>query len=100
MGEGGPTVVIEGAGAGASTEWREIQGEVAKATRVCVYDRAGYGWSDCGPKPRTTERVVEELHALLQHAAVPPPYVLVGHSLGGINVRHYAEALSQAKSLA
>jgi pimeloyl-ACP methyl ester carboxylesterase len=90
MGEGSPTVVIEGAGAGASTEWREIQREVAKGTRVCVYDRGGYGWSDGGPEPRTSDRIVDELHTLLHRAGAPTPYVLVGHSLGGVHVRHYA----------
>jgi pimeloyl-ACP methyl ester carboxylesterase len=89
-GEGSPTVVIEGAGAGASTEWGEIQREVAKDTSVCVYDRGGYGWSDGGTKPRTSDRIVEELHTLLRREGATAPYVLVGHSLGGIHVRHYA----------
>jgi pimeloyl-ACP methyl ester carboxylesterase len=89
-GEGGPTVVMD-TGAGASgLAWALVQPEVAKASRVCVYDRAGFGWSDLGPKPRTNELMVEELRTLLQNAGIPGPYVLVGHSLGGLNMKIYA----------
>jgi pimeloyl-ACP methyl ester carboxylesterase len=66
-----------------------VQKEVEKFTEVCSYDRAGYGWSDPGPRPRTSERIAKELHTLLQTANVRPPYVLVGHSFGGFNVRVY-----------
>jgi pimeloyl-ACP methyl ester carboxylesterase len=90
VGEGGPPVVIQGAGAGASLEWLAIQDEIAKATQVFVYDRGGYGWSDPGQQPRTADHVVEELHALVRAAGMAPPVVLVGHSLGGVFVRHYA----------
>jgi pimeloyl-ACP methyl ester carboxylesterase len=89
-GEGGPTVVIEGAGGGASAEWAVVRDAIAEMTQVCNYDRAGYGWSDPSPKPRTSQRIVEELHTLLERAEVPGPYVLVGHSLGGFNVRLFA----------
>ena len=57
-----------------------MQPEVAKTTRVCTYDRAGMGYSEAGPLPRTAEHFAQELHTLLQHAGVPGPYVLVGHS--------------------
>jgi len=87
-GEGAPTVVIDG-GAGAwSIHYAHIQ-KALSGVRVCTYDRAGFGWSDAGPSPRTSERMVEELHALLHGAGVAPPLVLVGHSLGGYNVRIY-----------
>src|SRR5256885_1550156 len=63
---------------------------VAEFTRACSYDRAGYGFSDDGPRPRTSRACVEELRALLRAAKVPAPYVLVGHSFGSHNVRLYA----------
>jgi pimeloyl-ACP methyl ester carboxylesterase len=69
--------------------WDLVQPSVEKFTQVCSYDRAGYGWSDPGPLPRTSGRIAKELHALLQNAGVPPPYILVGHSFGGFNVRVY-----------
>lgn len=88
VGEGAPTVVIDG-GAGAwSIHYAHIQKALSGA-RVCTYDRAGLGWSDSGPSPRTSERMVEELHALLHGAGVAPPLILAGHSLGGYNVRIY-----------
>ena len=59
-------------------------------TEVCTYDRAGYGWSDRGPSPRNSERIVAELHTLLEKARVKPPFILVGHSFGGQNIRLYA----------
>ncbi len=73
-----------------STAWGFVQPEVAKTTRVCTYDRAGTGWSDAGPLPRDATRFAEELHTLLQAAHVPGPYVLAGHSLGGLPVRVFA----------
>jgi pimeloyl-ACP methyl ester carboxylesterase len=84
-GEGSPAVVIEaGLGEGLS-EWAGVQKEVAAFARVCAYDRAGVGRSDPGPKPRTSQQMVKELHALLNNAHLDGPYVLVGHSLGGLN---------------
>jgi pimeloyl-ACP methyl ester carboxylesterase len=67
-----------------------VQPEVAKSTQVCVYDRAGMGWSEAGPLPRTAERFASELHTLLHNARVPGPYVLVGHSSGGLTMRLFA----------
>jgi pimeloyl-ACP methyl ester carboxylesterase len=60
---------------------------VAQTARVCTYDRAGLGWSEVGPLPRHAEQHARELHTLLQNAEVPGPYVMVGHSLGGLDVR-------------
>jgi len=87
---GRPTVVMETAHAEPGLSWARIQPEVAKFTRVCTYDRAGLGWSESSPKPRTAENIVEELHTMLARAGVKPPYVLVGHSIGGLYVRLYA----------
>lgn len=89
-GEGAPVVVLESGLGEDSTIWARVQPEVAKFTRVCAYDRAGYAWSEPGPLPRTSARAASELHALLQRAAIPAPYVLVGHSLGGFHIRVWA----------
>lgn len=64
-----------------------VQDEVSKSARICTYDRAGLGWSDPSPKPRTAEVITDELHTLLGNAGIEAPYILVGHSLGGIFVR-------------
>jgi len=87
---GGPTVVMDAGIGECSLGWCLVQPEVAKFARVCTYDRAGLGWSDPAPTARTSRRIVEELHALLVNAGIKPPYVLVGHSFGGLNVRLYA----------
>ncbi len=87
---GSPTVILDAAFGDTSLAWSKIQPGVASFTRVCSYDRAGYGWSDTGPLPRTSERIVAELHTLLTRAGVPGPYVLVGHSYGGLFVQMYA----------
>ena len=86
-GDRGPTVVLETGLGGPLTEWGRVQPQVARFARVCSYDRAGYGRSDAGPLPRTSDRIADELHALLRESGEPPPYVLVGHSFGGYNVR-------------
>ena len=88
-GEGGPVGVFESAGAGPGLSWQPVQYEAAKFTRSCWYDRAGEGWSDPGPFPRTGEAIARDLHQLLQRAGMPAPYVLVGASFGGLNVRIY-----------
>ena len=67
-----------------------MQPAVAAFTTACAYDRAGFGWSDAGPMPRTAGRIADELHALLGAANIAPPYVLVGHSFGGLSIRAYA----------
>jgi pimeloyl-ACP methyl ester carboxylesterase len=88
-GQGSPTVILESGLEVPAIGWRFVQPEVAKFTRVCSYDRAGYGWSDPGLLPRTSTQIVRELHTLLKNAGEKPPYLLVGHSFGGINVRIY-----------
>jgi pimeloyl-ACP methyl ester carboxylesterase len=87
---GGPTVVMDSGLGGGVLDWQTVQPKVAKFARVCSYDRSGLGWSESGPKPRTSLRIVKELHALLENAGVGGPYVLVGHSFGGANVQLYA----------
>ncbi len=86
-GDGSPTVILEAGAGHFSTLWAWVQPAIAQATRVCAYDRAGYGWSEPGPEPRDAQQIAAELHALLNVADIAPPYVLVGHSLGGIYVR-------------
>ena len=88
-GEGSPGVIFEGAGHTAGYAWANMQREVAKFSRACWYDRAGYGWSDPGPSPRTFTAIANDLHALLSAAPVPPPYVLVGATAGAFHVRVY-----------
>ncbi len=88
-GNGSPTVILE-AGLGDNImEWNRVQPRVAKLTRVCSYDRAGYGGSEPGVMPRTSRQIAAELHALLKNAGERPPFVLVGHSFGGYTVRLY-----------
>lgn len=89
-GDRAPTVVVEAGLAGFSLEWLEVQRRVASDLRVCVYDRAGYGWSDPGPLPRTVDRIAGELDKLLSAAGERPPFILVGHSFGGYVVRYFA----------
>jgi pimeloyl-ACP methyl ester carboxylesterase len=86
-GAGSPAVVI--VGAGYSFDWGLVQPEVAKFTQVCTYDHSGIGWSDSGPKDSCDLRV-DEVHNALKKAGINGPYVLVGHSLGGLVARLYA----------
>lgn len=86
-----PAVIVDAGNGDFSLGWSGIQPEVAKSTRICTYDRAGYGWSDPSPKPRTATVMAQELHMLLANADIEPPYVLVGHSLGGYDVRMFAD---------
>lgn len=90
VGTGSPTVVLDAGLGGASLDWSLVQPAIGQTTRVCAYDRAGMGWSDPGPAPRTPGQIARELHTLLTRAGIPGPYVLVGHSLGGKNVRMFA----------
>ncbi len=91
IGTGSPTVVIEAGWGDSSGSWSSwVQPSAAKTTRVCTYDRAGMGYSEPGPLPRTAERFAAELHALLRGAGEAGPYLLVGHSMGGLTVRVFA----------
>ena len=90
QGEGSPTVILEAMSGGISAQWGWIQPELQKETRVCVYDRAGFGWSESDSEPPTLARTVRNLHTLLVNANVEGPFVMVGHSLGGVYVRQYA----------
>ena len=89
-GRGGPTVVLEAGLMSTMLSWSELQRALAGSFRVVSYDRAGLGWSDLGPMPRTADRIVDELHTLLQRAAIPSPYLLVGHSFGGMTMPLFA----------
>ena len=88
-GAGSPTVIVENGGAAFSFDWGLVQPDVARFTRICTYDRAGYAWSDPGPEFDTFDQASRDLHRLLANAGVNGPYVLVGHSLGGMLVRYY-----------
>jgi pimeloyl-ACP methyl ester carboxylesterase len=89
-GEGSPTIVLDHVAGGSSVDWALIQPKLAEHTRVCAYDRAGFGWSDSSPTPRTLKQQVHELHSLLQGANEQGPYILVGHSYGTRVSRVYA----------
>ena len=90
VGEGSPTVIIDSGIGGFSLEWSKVQNKLSNDYKVCSYDRAGYGWSDPGPTPRTTARITRELRILLSEAKITGPYILVGHSFGGYNIRYFA----------
>ncbi|HEX8284960.1 MAG TPA: alpha/beta hydrolase [Pyrinomonadaceae bacterium] len=90
-GSGEPTVVLIAGSGDFSFDWSLVQPGVSRFARVCSYDRAGLAWSDPGPTPRTMRQDAYELHTLLRAAGVKSPYVLVGHSLGGLIARVYGE---------
>jgi pimeloyl-ACP methyl ester carboxylesterase len=90
-GKEGPVVVLETGLGGSSIDWVMIQPALSEVAQVVSYDRAGLGWSDESPLERTSENMVSELHELLVRAEVPAPYILVGYSLGGVNVRLYVD---------
>jgi pimeloyl-ACP methyl ester carboxylesterase len=89
-GQGSPTVILDAGMGDSFISWHKVQPEIAKFTRVCSYDRAGLGYSDSSPRPSTSKDFAQELHTLLHNAGVPQPYILVGHSMGGFDVRLYA----------
>ena len=91
-GQRGPTVILDYGRVGSYLDWYYVQPQVARFTRVCSYDRGGYGWSDPSPKPRLPSVMAEELHTLLGKAGEKPPYVLVGHSFGSFDVLMYAHS--------
>lgn len=90
LGKGSPTVVLESGIGGGAYDWWAVQDRIAGLTRVCAYDRAGIGRSPPGPFPRDTRAEAADLDALLRASEVKGPYVLVGHSMGGYNVRLFA----------
>ncbi len=91
IGEGAPTVILDAAFPAHVSNWIWVQPQIAKTTRACAYDRAGHGWSDLGPEPRDAKQHARELKALLEKANEKGPFVLVGHSLGGLYVREFAD---------
>ena len=90
MGEGSPAVILNSGLGDTYLSWTKVQPQIASFTHVCSYDRAGLGYSDSSSQPRTSKVIAQELHALLQAAAIAPPYILVGHSMGGFDVRLFA----------
>jgi pimeloyl-ACP methyl ester carboxylesterase len=91
MGSGSPTVVFDSGFEDWAPAWAVVQPRIATWTRACSYDRAGAGFSDAGPMPRTSVRIAEELHSALHNAGINGPYILVGNAFGGDNVRVFAE---------
>ena len=91
IGKGSPTVVFDSGLGDSMMTWALTQPAIATETRTCSYDRAGLGFSDPASEPRTSANMVEDLQRLLRAAHLKPPYVLVGHSLGGMNIKLYAE---------
>jgi pimeloyl-ACP methyl ester carboxylesterase len=89
VGQGSPTVLLDGGSGEWSAHWVRVQREVSGTTRVCAYDRAGMGWSQMGPDPRDAKQITSELHTLLGKAGIEGPYVLVGHSFGGMYMQTY-----------
>lgn len=91
MGSGSPTIVFEAGFGDWSPSWAAIQPPIARWTRVCTYDRAGYAFSDPAVLPRTSVRIADELHAALHEASISPPYVLVAHAFGSYDMRVFAD---------
>jgi len=89
-GSGSPTVVVENGLGDFSFDWVLVQERVSRFTRICTYDRAGYAWSDPGPKPRTYAQINLELHDALGELKERGPFILVGHSFGGPVIRNFA----------
>lgn len=90
-GKSGPTIVLIAGAGDFSFDWDLVQRDVTRFARVCSYDRSGLAWSDPGPPPRTMKQEAHELRMLLRAARIQAPYVLVGHSIGGLITRVYAE---------
>ncbi len=91
MGAGEPTVILMAGLSSWSPVWYKTQPGIARMTRVCTFDRASYGFSDPAPRPQILADVVDDLHAALGAGSIPAPYVLLGHSLGGVEARLYAQ---------
>src|SRR3984885_15235031 len=91
MGSGSPAVVFDSGWGDWAPAWSKVQPQIAKWTRACSYDRAGAGFSDPGPRPRTSVRIARELRTALHRASIAGPYILVGNAFGGDNVRTFAD---------
>ena len=91
MGTGSPAVVFDSGWGDWAPAWSKVQPQIAKWTRACAYDRAGTGFSDPGPMPRTSVRIATELRTALHNAGIPGPYIFVGSAFGGDNVRTFAD---------
>jgi len=94
-GEGSPTIVLDAGLGNDSLIWANVQPTLSKTTRVCSYDRPGFGWSDLQPRPRDAHRITDQLHALLTLAGIKGPMVLMGHSIAGLYIRDYAARYPQ-----
>jgi pimeloyl-ACP methyl ester carboxylesterase len=92
VGSGSPTVILDSGVGGSCLEWYKVLPEIAQFTQVVAFDRAGFGWSAPNAKPPTCAQNANALHALLQSAGIPGPYVLVGRALAGLNMRYFAQA--------
>ena len=92
LGSGSPTAVLFAGGGGTADDWSDVQQQLGHTTRVCAYDRAGSGYSPPNPKAHDAGHEIDDLQRLLDHAHVAPPYVLVGHSYGGLVARLFAHA--------
>ncbi|MBE0338509.1 alpha/beta hydrolase [Paenibacillus sp. 23TSA30-6] len=91
LGSGSPTILLESGSGESSLSWRDIPEKLSSFATVVSYDRAGYAWSEEAATPRTGENIVRELHVALKNADIQAPYILVGHSLGGMYSRLYAQ---------
>lgn len=95
-GSGSPVVVLEAGLGNDSTIWAKNQPELSRITRVCAYDRAGFGWSESRPGVRDSNAISHELHGLLEQAGITDPVILMGHSIAGIHMRNYAAKYPQS----
>ena len=97
-GSGSPTLILDAGFGDDWFVWSKVQPELSKTTRVCSYDRAGYGWSDLRPGPRDANQIADELHQLLQQAGITGPIILMGHSIAGLYIRAYTVRYPQKVS--
>jgi pimeloyl-ACP methyl ester carboxylesterase len=93
-GHGDPAIILDAGLGDDSLIWAKVQPQLSEHTTVCSYDRAGFGWSQPRPGRRDANSMADQLHELLQIAHVPPPYILMGHSIAGLYVRAYARRYS------
>ncbi|AIQ18183.1 alpha/beta hydrolase [Paenibacillus sp. FSL H7-0357] len=91
LGQGSPTIILESGSGETSLSWRDIPEKLSEFATVVSYDRAGYAWSEKAPTARTGENIVRELHTALEREGIDGPYLLVGHSLGGMYARLFAD---------